>query len=1020
MKFYSFIPLLGLIFLCQWGNTQTKPALGGRVPSFIRPTGGYPAAAQADLLAQHLALSEEDELRPVKSWRDALGFTHEKYQQYYRGVRVEGATWTVHSDQQQVYLMSGSYRPMPQIDLRPRLTAASALRRAQQQVGISPAQWLETENPAELVIYNEPQGARAPLLAYKLELYALEPLYRAYVFIDAQTGGLLTEHSLIHTTDVPASGASRYNGNVSFTADFTGLLYRLRQKQQGNGVETYTMKNGTSYSNAGDVTSSSTVFNSDPTGVQAHWGAEITHQYFLQKHNRNSFDGAGAAIRSYVHFGSNYVNAFWDGQRVTYGDGNGSSFGPLVSLDIVGHEITHGVTQHTADLVYNYESGALNESFSDIFGEAIEHYAIGSNDWQVGADITLNGGGGIRSLKNPNQFGDPDTYKGNYWYSGTGDNGGVHINSGVQNKWFYLLSVGESGVNDFGKSYAVTGIGIEKAAAIAYRNLSVYLNSSSSYSDAREGAIQAARDLFGEGSPEVKATADAWYAVGVGSPAGTPTYCSSGAASAAYEWIAGVSVGSFTNTSGGAGYTDFTHKTIDLSPGQSYKVSLTPGFSANTWQETWRIWIDFNNDKDFNDPGELVFSPATLSATVVSGSIAIPAGVSGTTRMRVAMKWESPSTPCEQFNYGEVEDYTVAFGAAPGDTQAPSAPANLQASNTTPTSTTLSWSPSTDNVGVTGYKVYLGNNLHGSTNGTSYPVAGLTANTNYTFSVRACDATGNLSAPASINLTTPSIPSDPVILFTHYFETGWDGWIDGGVDCFRYYGSKSYQGNYSIRLRDNSGIASSMTSSPIDASLFNRLDLEFTLLASGFSPGEELQVYFFNGEDWHMIRSFVGGTDFSNKVFTTVALTLLPPAAGFSANTQFRLQCNASDNSDMIYIDQVILRGVPIGSGSPTDDEDDGRRINITTRKDSRGGQPATGEVLVFPNPTSRLLNVRLGPEQSPRTLRLISGSGVLLLKQDAPPDGDIALDLSMLAPGMYVLVVETAGEVIHRRVIKQ
>ncbi|RMF57727.1 MAG: T9SS C-terminal target domain-containing protein [Calditrichaeota bacterium] len=199
---------------------------------------------------------------------------------------------------------------------------------------------------------------------------------------------------------------------------------------------------------------------------------------------------------------------------MTYGDGDGVTFSPLVSIDVVGHEITHGVTEHSANLVYSYESGALNESFSDIFGEAIENYAAGSNDWLIGDDIDISGNG-IRNMSNPNEDGDPDTYKGTYWATGSGDNGGVHTNSGVQNFWFYLLTNGGSGVNDNGFSYNVSGIGLTKAAAIAYRNLTVYLTTNSNYSDAYLGALDAATDLYGAGSAEYNSVSDAWDAVGV-------------------------------------------------------------------------------------------------------------------------------------------------------------------------------------------------------------------------------------------------------------------------------------------------------------------------------------------------------------------------------------------------------------------------------------------------------------------------------------------------------------------------
>ena len=232
--------------------------------------------------------------------------------------------------------------------------------------------------------------------------------------------------------------------------------------------------------------------------------------------NRNSYDGNGAKIRSYVHYGTRYVNAFWNGSVMTYGDGNGSSWFPLTSLDICGHEIAHAVTTNSAGLVYRYESGALNESFSDIFGNAIERYADSTQfNWRMGEDI-MNSKNGIRNMANPKTHGDPSTYKGNYWHTSPSDNGGVHTNSGVQNYWFYLLCEGKTGTNDNGDKYSVDSLGMSKAEQIAFRNLTVYLTTSSQYDDARYYAIQSATDLYGNCSMEVEATTNAWYAVGVG------------------------------------------------------------------------------------------------------------------------------------------------------------------------------------------------------------------------------------------------------------------------------------------------------------------------------------------------------------------------------------------------------------------------------------------------------------------------------------------------------------------------
>ena len=234
------------------------------------------------------------------------------------------------------------------------------------------------------------------------------------------------------------------------------------------------------------------------------------------KQNRKSFDEKDAKIRSFVHRGVNYNNAFWNGSVMTYGDGDGSRFTPLTSIDVCGHEVSHAVTTYTAGLVYRYESGALNESFSDIFGNAIERYARPMQySYKIGEDITPSGNG-IRDMSRPNANNHPDTYKGFLWRTGAGDNGGVHSNSGVQNFWFYVLSEGDTAANDNSDNYSVKGIGWEKAAEIAYRNLTVYLTKNSQYADARYYGIRAAVDLFGDCSDEMIETTNAWYAVGVG------------------------------------------------------------------------------------------------------------------------------------------------------------------------------------------------------------------------------------------------------------------------------------------------------------------------------------------------------------------------------------------------------------------------------------------------------------------------------------------------------------------------
>ena len=263
----------------------------------------------------------------------------------------------------------------------------------------------------------------------------------------------------------------------------------------------------------------------DKPGVSIQWATESTLEFYLQKFGRISYDDNGSSITSYANWvffsydGTVYPNnAAWMGNGAVFGKGDGTWTNPWVSLDIIGHETTHGVTQYSAGLDYINESGALNESFSDIFGTCVEFFKEGTNgNWLCGEDVIINGY--ERSMQLPKLKNQPDCYNGLYWIdeipTPENDMGGVHINSGVQNYWFYLLCEGGSGTNDNGDVYSVDGIGIEDAEQIVYRNLTTYLMPTSQFKDARLGSIHAAIDLFGINSPQHKAVIDAWDAVGV-------------------------------------------------------------------------------------------------------------------------------------------------------------------------------------------------------------------------------------------------------------------------------------------------------------------------------------------------------------------------------------------------------------------------------------------------------------------------------------------------------------------------
>ncbi|WP_264560080.1 M4 family metallopeptidase [Flavobacterium sp. N2270] len=515
---------------------------------------------------------------------DKLGFTHDKYQMYQNGVKIEFATYTVHSKNGKITAMNGEMYKTNAVSLVPEITSQDALQKAMQHLNAKQYLWDNPTEASKLDNYKKPQGELVLLpmfddnskkiseasnlkLAYKFDIYATQPLSRGDVYVDAQTGDVLFYNATIkHATHfgysssifnkdskcdtfltqeetkkiatcfdalVSGTAATRYSGSKTIQTTLSGSNYVLKDATRGSGINTYDLNTSTNYNSAVNFTDNDNNWttaehtaNKDNGALDAHWGAEMTYDYWMTKHNRNSFNNSGATINSYVHYSSNYDNAFWDGSRMTYGDGSGTYFDILTSLDVAAHEIGHAVCTYTANLAYQRESGAMNEGFSDIWGATVEYYAApNKSTWLIGEDIERRSGHlALRSMSNPKSEGQPDTYGGTYWINpncGTptqsNDYCGVHTNSGVLNHWFYILVQGKSGTNDIGSSYNVTGIGMDKAANIAYRLESVYLSANSTFANARTYGIQAATDLYGANSAEVIATTNAFYAVGIGS-----------------------------------------------------------------------------------------------------------------------------------------------------------------------------------------------------------------------------------------------------------------------------------------------------------------------------------------------------------------------------------------------------------------------------------------------------------------------------------------------------------------------
>ncbi len=540
---FLLLCLLGFRMVAQAGSDLFFTKYGH--PDWMGVRSGVALSAE-ELVQRHrdaLGLSAFDEWRWVRSETDALGMVHHRYRQYHRGVLVDGAELVVHERLGHVQTFNGKWaRGLDMSDVQPAVSAQQALQLALQVVPARRYLWESARaeatlqrlhnNPRitffprpELVVYSTDQSLRpaSMRLVWRLEIQAEEPVGRYEVCIDARTGKVLDKTNVLCTQNVPGLAKTRYSGERAIIAErMLDQRYRLFETTRGNGIETYNMQRGTNFDAAVDFIDDDNYWDNanafkDDAATDAHWGAEMTYDYFLHVHNHAGLDGHDFPLLSYVHYGSAFDNAFWNGAWTAYGDGS-SPRQPFTTLDIVAHEFTHGVTQFSAGLRYRNESGALNESFSDIFGAVIRFWARPEKaGWLIGDEIS-NNGAPFRNMAAPKTQSHPDTYKGKFWSSSTADNGGVHTNSGVMNYWFYLLAEGGSGVNDNGDAYDVQAIGIDAAASIAYRNLKYYLTALSSYADACQGALQAAEDLFGTCSKPFLETANAWYAVGVGSP----------------------------------------------------------------------------------------------------------------------------------------------------------------------------------------------------------------------------------------------------------------------------------------------------------------------------------------------------------------------------------------------------------------------------------------------------------------------------------------------------------------------
>jgi len=542
---------------------------------------------------------------PSRVLTDKFGQTHARFSQTYRGVKVWGAEAIAHigADGQALSPTTVLKRDIL-LNTTPSLSQEEALATATRD--LAPKGAFASQPTAELVVLpiessrtlnlrdaKNGGGEDEPVLRYALAYHIHTDLQNGVgetkqmdYMVDAHTGAILSRWNALRTADATGTANTQYSGTVSVHTNLNGSSYELKDVYRAMNISTYNMNHGTSgtgtlytstanawgdganYISGGSTTSA----NGQTAAVDAHYGIEMTYDFYKNTFGRNGIDNANRATYSRVHYSTAYDNAFWDDTCfcMTYGDG--SSFKSLESLDVAGHEMSHGVCANSANLTYSGESGGLNESDSDILGNMVELYsrsgftlpssvANTDNCWKVGEQLASSP---LRYMYKPSLDGGSK----DAWSSTLGSLD-VHYSSGPNNRMYFFLSQGASSTSssNYYSSYTpsgFTGIGPAKAAQIWYRALTVYLTSSSKYTNARAACISAAKDLYGAGGAEEAAVWNAYAAINVGS---------------AWSGTANTVTASITTPSGNV--------TIASGTAQSFVGSATDSSSSATLTYSW-------------------------------------------------------------------------------------------------------------------------------------------------------------------------------------------------------------------------------------------------------------------------------------------------------------------------------------------------------------------------------------------------------------------------------------------------
>ncbi|MFS8198908.1 M4 family metallopeptidase [Streptomyces sp. CWNU-52B] len=559
------------------------------------------ASAKTDATADHLGLGAKEKLVVKDVVKDQDGTLHTRYERTYAGLPVLGGDLVVHTPPASVATGTVSTTFAGRRTVKVSSTTATYQKSAAETKALKAAEALDAQDPtadsARKVIW---AGDGTPKLAWETVVGGLQDdgtPSRLHVITDAGTGAELHRYQDVKN----GTGNTQYSGTVTLNTTLSGSTYQLYDTTRG-GHRTYSLNNGTSgtgtlMTDADDVWGTGAGSNTQTAGADAAYGAQTTWDFYKNTFGRNGIKNDGVAAYSRVHYSTAYVNAFWDDSCfcMTYGDGTSSTHA-LTSLDVAGHEMSHGVTSNTADLNYTGESGGLNEATSDIFGTGVEFYAANSTDvgdYLIGEKININGDGTpLRYMDEP----DKDGGSADSWYSGIG-NLDVHYSSGPANHMFYLLSEGSGTKVINGVTYnsptsdgvAVAGIGRAAALQIWYKALTTYMTSTTNYAGARTAALNAATSLYGANSTQYAGVANAFAGINVGShvtpPTGGVTVTNPGSQSSTVGTAVSLQVSASSSNSGSLTYAATGLPTGLSISGSTGAITGTPT-AAGTYSTT--------------------------------------------------------------------------------------------------------------------------------------------------------------------------------------------------------------------------------------------------------------------------------------------------------------------------------------------------------------------------------------------------------------------------------------------------